>query len=321
MKKFLRAWVLFLILNLVMVSSGFSWGSATHAYIAKRIGRLNVTLNFQEMYGLMAADLFNYNFDLINDPLLRAFTHGQPGNEGFMAVWQKAGPLVKPLAFGFVAHNDVWGADFTAHHQAQTLSRPANFPSIPGVEPGYVIIKALALNMDPTMNGYFEAIGLSNSVPEHFMLRLEMCHNLVESAGDLIIKKVDPRIGHQIIISAVLRNRNFQELLIRALNNPEYNQAIIQNEAQFRRLMIQYGGILSLPEGQALVAMAEQMAQLGVAFLKKFTGMEVPLDQAQMISEYGIRKALQLCALDYLGEIRKTIELVRTELNNRNIRY
>ncbi|MBC7364149.1 MAG: hypothetical protein H5U07_06370 [Candidatus Aminicenantes bacterium] len=100
-----------------------------------------------------------------------------------------------------------------------------------------MIIKALALNSDPVMNTYFEAVGLKNSVPEHFRLRLEMCHNLVESAGDLIIKKVDPGIGSQIITSVVLRNQNFPELLIRALDNPDYNQAIVENELRFRRAM------------------------------------------------------------------------------------
>ncbi len=321
MKRYLAAGLLFLVLNLAIVTYGFSWGSATHAFIMKRVGPLYLALNFQEMYGAMAPDLFNYNFTLYNDPLLIALTHGQPGNEGFMAVWQKAGPMVKPLAFGFVSHNDVWGADYTAHHQSQTLTPPADFPSIPGVDPGYVIIKALALNADPVMDRMFEAIGLKNSVPEHFRLRLEMCHNLVESAGDLIIKKVDPGIGSQIITSVVLRNQNFPELLSRALDNPDYNQAIVENELRFRRAMIQYGAILILPELHAVKAMSEEMARLGVEFLKQLAGMEVSLEQAQKISEYGIKKSLQLCASDYMNEIRKTIELVRTELRNRNIRY
>jgi len=321
MKRYLAAGLLFLVLNLAIVTYGFSWGSATHAFIMKRVGPLYLALNFQEMYGAMAPDLFNYDFALYNDPVLRAFTHGQPGNEGFMAVWQKAGPMVKPLAFGFVAHNDVWGADYTAHHQSQTLTPPADFPSIPGVDPGYVIIKALTLNADPVMDRMFEAIGLKNSVPEHFRLRLEMCHNLVESAGDLIIKKVDPTIGSQIISSVVLRNQNFPDLLIKALDNPDYNQVIVKDEAHLRRKMLQYGAILTLPERETIKVLSEEMAWLGVEYLKQVASLDVPLEQAKQISEYGIKKALQLCASDYMNEIRKTIELVRTELRNRNIRY
>ena len=321
MKRYLAAGLLFLVLNLAIVTYGFSWGAATHAFIMKRVGPLYLALNFQEMYGAMAPDLFNYDFALYHVPVLRAFTHGQPGNEGFMAVWQKAGPMVKPLAFGFVAHNDVWGADYTAHHQSQTLTPPADFPSIPGVDPGYVTIKALALNSDPVMNGYLVAVGLDNSVPEQFKLRLDICENLVESAGDLIIKKVDPTIGSQIISSVVLRNQNFPDLLIKALDNPDYNQVIVKDEAHLRRKMLQYGAILTLPERETIKVLSEEMAWLGVEYLKQVASLDVPLEQAKQISEYGIKKALQLCASDYMNEIRKTIELVRTELRNRNIRY
>jgi len=323
MKRAIGSILLIMAFTLVLATYGLSWGSATHAFIAKRIGRLSIFFNSQEMYGLMAPDLFNYDFNLAYDPILTVFTHGVPGNEGFMAVWEKASwrDYQKSLAFGFVAHNDVWGADYTAHHQALAISVPADFPSIPGVDPGYVIIKALALNSDPTMNGYFEALGLSNSDPDQFRLRLEMCHNLVETAGDLIIRRVDPGIGEKIISASVLRGRSFPELLIKALDNPDYNQIIRQNEAQFRRLMIQYGAILAQPEVRAFEGLAEQMAELGVAFIKQFTGQEIPLERALEISKYGIKKSLQLCAPDYMNEIRKTIENLRVELRNHNIHY
>ncbi|MGB9894025.1 MAG: hypothetical protein ACPLRA_06385 [Candidatus Saccharicenans sp.] len=321
MKRAIGSILLILAFTLLLTAYGFSWGSATHAFIAKKIGRLSMFFNSQEIYGLMAPDLFNYNFELANDPILIAFTHGVPGNEGFMAVWEKAQwrDYQKSLAFGFVAHNDVWGADYTAHHQALTLSAPADFPQ--GIDPGYVIIKALALNSDPTMNSYFEALGLSNSDPQQFGLRLEMCHNLVETAGDLIIRRVDPGIGEKIISAAVLRSRSFPELLIKALNNPDYNQIIRQNEAQFRRLMIQYGAILAQPEARAFEGLAEQMAELGVAFIKQFAGIDIPLDQALEISKYGIKKSIELCAPDYLNEIRKTIGYLRVELQNHNVHY
>lgn len=313
-----------LVLCLVLVSHGFPWGSATHAFITKKVGRFYFTLNFQEMYGGLAPDLFNYNFALSQDPTLRAFTHGVPGDERFMSVWEKATyrNYQKSLAFGFVTHNDVWGADFTAHHQAQTIVPPADFIQVPGeIEPGYVIIKAQGLNSDPTMNSFFESLGLYNSNPEHFRLRLELCHNLVEAAGDLIIKKVDPRIGEDIIAAAVIRDRSFQNLLISALNNPDYNQTIRENEALFRRSMIQYGAVLMQPEFRAAKGLAESLAEIGVAFVKQAAGIDVPAEQATKIAEYGLRKSIQLCASDYLGEIRKTIEKVRLELKNRNIKY
>ncbi|MCX8159369.1 MAG: hypothetical protein N3G18_00370 [Candidatus Saccharicenans sp.] len=324
MRKSLVSGFLVVAMTVFLVTSGFSWGSATHAFIAKKTGRYYLTLDFQELYGSLAPDLFNYNFDLYADPVLRVFTHGTPNNEGFMSIWEKATyrNFQKALAYGFIAHNDVWGADFTAHHQAQTITPPADFPLVPGeIEPGYVIIKALALNSDPTMNSYFESLGLFNANPEQFRLRLELCHNLVESAGDLIIKKVDARVGEDIIAAAVLRDRSFQNLLISALDNPEYNSAIRENEALFRRFMIQYGAILILPELRALKGLAESLAQSGVVFLKKVAGVEIPLDQATEFAEYGLKKSIQLCAPDYVNEIRKTIEKVRLEMRSRNIRY
>lgn len=324
MRKSLVSGLMVLVMSMFLVTSGFSWGSATHAFIAKKIGRYYLTLDLQELYGSLAPDLFNYNFDLYADPSLRAFTHGLPANEGFMSVWEKATyrNFQKALAYGFVAHNDVWGADFTAHHQAQTITTPADFPLVTGeIEPGYVIIKAVALNSDPTLNSYFESLGLYNTDPGQFRLRLELCHNLVESAGDLIIKKIDQRVGEDIIAAAVVRDRSFQNLLIAALNNPDYNSAIRENEALFRRFMIQYGAILILPEFRALKGLAESLAQSGVVFLKKMAGIEIPLERATEIAEYGLKKSVQLCAPDYMNEVRKTIEKVRLEMRSRDIRY
>lgn len=324
MRKSLVSGLLVLVMTMFLVTSGFSWGSATHAFIAKKIGRYYLTLDLQELYGSLAPDLFNYNFDLYADPGLRVFTHGTPGNEVFMSVWEKATyrNFQKALAYGFVAHNDVWGADFTAHHQAQTITPPADFPLVPGeVEPGYIMIKAVALNADPTLNNYFESLGLYNSDPGQFRLRLELCHNLVESAGDLVIKKIDQRVGEDIIASAVVRDRSFPNLLITALNNPDYNSAIRENEALFRRFMIQYGAILILPEFRALKGLAESLAQSGVVFLKKMAGIEIPLDRATEIAEYGLKKSIQLCVPDYMNEVRKTIEKVRLEMRSRDIKY
>ncbi|MGB4703607.1 MAG: hypothetical protein WBI18_00825 [Candidatus Saccharicenans sp.] len=304
------------VFNLILVTSGFCWGSATHAFMVRAIGRWNIYSNFQEMYGMLAPDLFNYNFDLSGDQALRAFTHGLPGQEGFMAVWEKARWIdhQKSLAMGFVAHNDLWGVDSTAHHRALTITPPADFPR--SLEPGYIIIKAHALNSDSTMDHYFSSQGLSNDHPEHFALRVEICHQLVECAGDLIIRRIDPRIGEKIIVAAVTRSRSFPELLIRAFNNAEYSKIIRENEWRFRRAMIQYGAILTRPEPEAFIALAEEMAELGVEYLKKFAGIEVSSDLALEITRYGIRKAIELCARDYVNEIKKTIENVRNELKN-----
>ncbi|MDI6849222.1 MAG: hypothetical protein QME69_05450 [Candidatus Saccharicenans sp.] len=155
-----------------------------------------------------------------------------------MAFWEKARWVdnQKPLALGFVVHNDLCGADSTAHRRALTIAPPGDFPG--NLEPGYIIIKAQALNSHPTMNNYFRSPGWLNDNREYFALRMEMCHQLVECAGDLIIRRLAPRIGERIIVAAVTRSRGFPELLIRAFDNPEYNRIIRENEWRFRRTML-----------------------------------------------------------------------------------
>jgi hypothetical protein len=50
------------ILLIFSVSSVFSWGSATHAYIGNKIGAKGGLKDFDEMYGSLAPDVFNYTF-------------------------------------------------------------------------------------------------------------------------------------------------------------------------------------------------------------------------------------------------------------------
>jgi hypothetical protein len=113
MKKALALGILSLAFLLFSSSMAFSWGSATHAYIASRIGKILPLMNANEMYGCMAPDIFNYVFTFNPDQMeaIRYYTHGTPGHEGFMNAWRKASwwSYQKSLAYGFVAHNDVWG--------------------------------------------------------------------------------------------------------------------------------------------------------------------------------------------------------------------
>jgi hypothetical protein len=84
-----------------------------------------------EIYGGMAPNIFNYMFDSPHLQDLYAATHNQ-----FMKVGNAAKLNTgKALAYGFVSHNDEWGADFTAHHSGITL----------GQGEGYIIAKAYLL--------------------------------------------------------------------------------------------------------------------------------------------------------------------------------
>lgn len=73
--------------------------------------------------------------------------------------------------------NDVWGADSTAHHASRTLNS----------EEGWVIAKSKLL--EQLLIDTFESIGLGRE--EYYELRIELCHNIVETAGDILIKRIN----------------------------------------------------------------------------------------------------------------------------------
>ena len=306
MRRFFALVLSFCLLLGAVSVAAFAWGSATHAYIAEKIGKLWPLMNANERYGIMAADLFNYDFQYYFDPMVKFYTHGTPGAEGFMGVWANARwwGHQKSLAFGFVAHNEVWGCDFTAHISGLTY----------GQGKGYVIAKAEALM--PVMAALLSDHGISLDD----MVLLEVCHTLVEAAGDILILKADPTIGEKIISACLLRSNDFPGLLASAMG-PEWKDEVAAAEKAFRRMMILYGAALTQGEEPAVKVIAEQLAQLGVELIKFLGGPDIELDLAKGMAEYGIRQALSLCRRDYLREVNATASFVRANLAAHGVRY
>ena len=60
--KFLAMGLVFLMVGFFS-SEAFSWGFATHAYIADHLGNTKKSQNGNEIYGSVAPDTFNYLFD------------------------------------------------------------------------------------------------------------------------------------------------------------------------------------------------------------------------------------------------------------------
>src|SRR5512139_3979545 len=103
-------------------SEAFPWGFATHAYIDDHLGKTDTQNNLNEIYGGVMPDLFNTLFDY---PEYLEFLPVQTHLKS-MKVWKASrGKVEKSLAFGFVSHNDRWGADFTAHHTCLTCGERA----------------------------------------------------------------------------------------------------------------------------------------------------------------------------------------------------
>jgi len=289
----------------------FPWGSATHAYIGDHIGKIFGLRNSNEIYGSMLPDLFNYMFELEGTDLyfyFRAHTHGFPGQEDFMKVWYKAKwwGYQKSIAYGFVSHNDVWGADSTAHYASRTLNP----------EEGWVVTKSKEL--EQLLSGSFDDIGLGGE--EYYELRVELCHSIIETAGDIIIKRVDNKIGSKILLSAMFRTPQCPTLLINAIGEA-YRDIIKQAENEFRKMMILYGQALMQDEDTAIELIAEQMANLAEEYLKN-KGIELPSGiELKSLIEDALQTAISLIKDDYMKEVEATIEYIKVNLWKHRVFY
>jgi len=305
---------------LFVISTAYPWNYATHAYIAGKIGKILPLANFNEMYGIMLPDFLNFEFELWLDGTLRGYTHGVPvghpyflPSTDFMKVWQKAKfGLKKNIAFGYVAHNDVWGADYVAHWNADPYNQ------IPGQEPGFIIFLAQVLksNIDWTP---FEQLGLPLSDAD----KMEFCHNIVEYAGDILIKQADPWIGAKLFMAAALRTPETVNLL-KAAYPMEYHALINAAEPEFRRQMALLGHILMQPQEAIISIFAEQMAGLSIDYFKTLYGQDISAykDLLVLFGKGAIGASVEICeALGYMDEVNMTVQWVAEQLASHMVTY
>jgi hypothetical protein len=305
-----------IILALIFLSStGFTWNFATHAYIANHIGKTLPLANFNEIYGTISPDLFNVVFSLMDDQTLYSYTHGlpQPGGENFLKVWKKGKwGLAGPTCYGYVAHNDVWGADFAAHHMAQSVA----------LGKGYVIFLAEILNGQLGQSGLWVQLSQLLGAPVPDEDKMTFCENVVEYAGDLIIKKADPQIGLKIMMSCVLRSPDFPRVLEQVFPAVYPVRAA---EKEFRKQMALYGAMLMQNDQNAIIAsMAEQLADLTIQYIKATKGIDLSAYSSlfQDICKNAIGGALQLCqGYNYMDEVKATITFVKNGLLAHDVVY
>jgi len=300
-----------LCLGLMFSSSeAFSWGFATHAYMDDHLGKKGTRNNLNEIYGGVMPDLFNTLFDY---PEYLDFLPDQTHLK-FMKVWKASrGDVEKSLAFGFVSHNDRWGADFTAHHACQTCGQPV----------GYVYAKANVLLSEAPLPSELE-------IPDE--IAIEIFHEIVENAVDILVKRTDPLIGDRLSSAVQQRSPRVPQLLVRAyakrfasfagITELEAAQFVQAEETDFREAILSYGQILSWDEGDAIHSISEQTASLAQGFLALY-GITLPIDQEEMIgmiiSYMGL--AMKSCQADYLEEIEATIPYVKHKLRIHGVIY
>jgi len=291
--------------SIFIASTAYSWNYATHAYIAGKMGKALPLFNFNEMYGAMAPDIFNFEFSLMENLTLRGYTHGIPpdaagfapypgADYNFMNVWYSANwGFKKSAAFGFASHNDAWGADFVAHWRAVPTEDlpPVSFPiyepsGFTQQPPGYVIYLAAALDAGLAFEGVWTAMELEAD----YATRLMFCHNIIEYAGDLVLKRHDPLIGQKVILACALRTPEFAKLLKDGFDHL-YDPLVAAGEPAYRKMLMQYGLILLLPEQTAINMLAEQLADLAIDYLAFIRG--ITAEQLEALIP-GIREQLTL---------------------------
>lgn len=329
-KKTISIFAGFIMLAAVSPAA-LGWGSATHAYIADVLNRSSGKANLNEMYGAMVSDLFNYMFDYPYQDYLADQTHGMydPVEDvsAVLKLWDRAhGELQKAIAFGFVSHNDVWGEDSTAHYKG--------IPAVIFFD-GYIRSKARDLDF------YIQLTAPPGDLLNFYMslsaaTREEICHNIVETAGDILIMMLaDNTIGQKMMSAAMARRPELPSMLNRVYARDfaevagiKYStaQKIIRTaENEFRNTTISYGYALTQDVPTAMLLLSQQMAQLAPAYIGELPP-GITLEHIAQFINLGFWLSLPLTdspfvLSDYMNQVGLTIPFVNQKLIENGIIY
>lgn len=303
---------------ILMPAAAFPWNQATHAYIADRLGATAGLDNLNEMWGSTTPDMFNYVFD--TDLCVGWISDQAQGvdPDSAMKIWSAASTdKEEALAFGFVSHNDSWGADFVAHHSGLR----------PGYEnEGYIITKAKQLLNAPS-NPADPQRTFGDVFTDHGMnpdMALLVAHGITEYAIDIRLgNDVDPLLGRKLATAARNETKKFQPLLVKAFAaayadycfGGDFSTAaavLTATEIGHRKDMIFLGQAISQPEPVAVQLLAEQL----VAVLSDlgFSSVLVETVKAAIVS------SMAICD-DYKSEIDTTVEFVEQSLEDHGVTY
>jgi len=321
MNKVVKVLCLVCLVGFISVNA-FGWGNATHIYFAKHLGARLGPVNLQEMYGALTPDMFSLQFDAAGQ-YLYYLMHYQPE-----AVYGLAsGPELKAIAFGYMTHNNVYGADLTAHGTAYPN------PIWPMTKLGWVI-------------KYGNVVGghLSNSlaqilktadVPDVAIPTLvgalapTMGHDLVETAVDILVKRrLDPLVGARMVIAAKARSPETGQLLADAygkelaaytgISLEEANATIKGAEEVYQGAMLEYGMAFMMREADLIPALAALSAPVAEELIEAVVWQELELQidvtvPPELVAE-NIYYAINLIKHTYAPELAKTLMFVERQL-------
>ena len=320
MKKIFALWIAGLAV-ILMVGPAFAWEAGTHAYIEqlihKKMGHVDSSIMNNRIYGANALDIFNNKF---TSPYLECagIFHDTSDHEYFLQAWQIASTSAeKAFAYGFVSHNNKWGMDSTAHISGITYGRGT----------GYVIAKAQVL---AGWLGPFLETNLGLTLPYETLVNL--CHYLVESGVDFLVRQKDPLIGSKLMAAASYRSNEAPALLVNAYkgtfvslgifpNEAAAAAFIAQTEAEYQNYLFIYGLILSIAnEDDAINAVAQGLADVGASYLG-FPHDPATIAALTFVAKQGILQAMDLCKPDFEREIAATIGWVNGRLSKAKVQW
>jgi len=312
-----------LVLSLAMTAS--AWDVLGHAYIMEQLKGGAGSASANELYGITAPDFVNY---LIGGPYydyLYNETH-----KDFMRVWHMSGNGIQgtneqELAFGFVAHNGVWGADYIAH-----------VASLADASQGYVVGLAHVLEtvfasteVAPGVNIWL-ALGIGTG-PEYHDLRIELCHNIVEYIIDVRIWEADASLAGRVAAAAAARDASMPGLMVKAygkllsdfsqttaapLNHAAADFLLQSYEGFFKEREYLYAGLFasaSTLDG-VIVNLSGYLSELANALY----GLGTTPDQVYQILYLSYYSLLQF---DVMSELDGTVNFVRGQMAAHHVVY
>lgn len=300
-----------ILLAATLAPDAHAWGAITHAYLVSELGHRGGMPNAQEIYGSTLPDMFNLMYGSPYMDYLWTETH-----YGFMKIANRcAGRNLEAFAFGFASHNDAWGADLTAHHDARTM---------PGE--GYVIRKVneLVPVLKPQLIDILTAAGVPDAETIADEAAPGLAENFVETAVDLLVKEnEDPLVGYRLAIAAQLRDYRVPYRIFGAYARDfadefdipllEATTILLRAEKDYRDLMRTYGIIFTMEMSESISFLVQWGAGLAAEFLKAETGVDIDVSPS-ILEDFLYDEVLPRVETDYGAEIAATFDYLAGEM-------
>jgi hypothetical protein len=319
-----RIFIALLVVAILSAQSAFAWAPGTHAYIATHMKGIAGANQYNLMYAAVVPDI---NQMMSTDQNSKYFyaTHYDP--QDLWAV-QNNTAAQHELAFGYVTHNEAFGADHFAHifsHQYPDYTNP--YQSVYPGQDGYVWQKADQLCT--VMKQEFKGDPLAQALlagPAGLM----NCHFIVEYGMDIVLKWTkDPLLGKKLMASVALHDSQQMATLL-VTGYPDIGTEFIVPKPElggyspyqaWAGTVMAYAVALDKPmgidQGKDLYEVSFFLSNLALQML----GMNVPVEMIQPLIYAGLIDSILLTKSDYPKELTATIGELNGKLASHKMKF